>query len=228
MNGFGDDLLLPIAFVICGIALLIAIAQLRASVRHARTRRPFRAMHRFAWMLVFVLLALLAGGSGLALRGYRLLTHETPVATISARQLGMQEFAVRADFPDGSHASGALRGDEWQLDARVIKWQPTAVTLGAQPLYRVDRLSGRYRDAAQAQTAPPSMLVLGGDSVIDLWQVKQRFPQWLPWIDADFGSAAYLPLADGARYSVSISPLGGLVARPADPASAEKLKAAGW
>jgi hypothetical protein len=228
MSGLGDDLLLPIAFVICGVALLIAIAQLRACVRHARTRRPFRAMHRFAWMLVFFLLALLAGGSGLALRGYRLLTRETPVATISARALGKQEFAVRADFPYGSHASGALRGDEWQLDARVIKWQPTAVTLGAQPLYRVDRLSGRYRDPSQAQAAPLSLLVLGGDSVIDLWQVKQRFPQWLPWIDADFGSAAYLPLADGARYSVSISPLGGLVARPADPASAEKLKAAGW
>ena len=143
-------------------------------------------------MLVFLLLALLAGGSGLALRGYRLLTQETAVATISARQIAPQEFAVRAEFPDGSHTGGALHGDEWQLDARVIKWQPTAVTLGAHPLYRVDRLSGRYRDATQAQSAAPSLIALGSDSVVDLWQLKQRFPRWLPWIDADYGSAAYL------------------------------------
>ena len=223
-----DDYLIPVLVVVGIVALLWSIAHGRAAVHHARARRPLRATHRFAWTLVFLFVAFLGGGGALTLRGYRLLTREVDVATISARQIAPQQFAVRAEFPDGSHASGALRGDEWQLDARVIKWQPAAITLGAQPLYRVDRLSGRYRDPTQAQTAAPSLLVLGGDSVIDLWQVKQRFPQWLPWIDADFGSAAYLPLADGARYSVSISPLGGLVARPADPASAEKLKAAGW
>jgi hypothetical protein len=58
--------------------------------------------------------------------------------------------------------------------------------------------------------------------------VKKEFPQWLSWIDADYGSAAYLPLLDDARYSASLSPLGGLVARPADAATVEKLKQAGW
>ena len=228
MNLLGDDFLLPALIAIGIVALLIALTHGRASVRHARARRPFAATHRFAWMLVFLLLALLAGGSGIALRGYRLLTGEIRVATISARQIARQQFAVRTDFPDGTHAGGALQGDDWQLDARVIKWKPRAVALGAEPLYRVERLSGRYRDGAQAQTTMPSVIALGGDSVIDLWQLKQRFPHWLPWIDADYGSAAYLPLVDGARYSVSLSPLGGLVARPADAASAEKLRAAGW
>lgn len=228
MNFLGDDFLLPTLIAVGAFALLISFAQLHASVRHARTRRPFAAAHRFAWMLVFFLLALLAGGSGLALRGYRLLTRETIVATIGARQVARQEFAVRVEFPDGAHSNVALHGDEWQLDARVIKWKPTAVSLGAQPLYRVDRLSGRYRDAAQAQTTMPSLIALGGDSVIDLWQLKRQFPQWMPWVDADYGSAAYLPLLDGARYTVSLSPLGGLIARPADAATAEKLKTAGW
>ncbi|MGH8121883.1 MAG: hypothetical protein ACREPT_03840 [Rudaea sp.] len=228
MDFFGDDFLLPALIAIGIVALLIAWRHARASMRHARARRPLAAMHRFAWMLVFLLLALLTGGSGIALRGYRLLTGEIPVATISARQVARQQFAVRTDFADGTHSAGALHGDEWQLDARVIKWKPVAVALGAEPLYRVERLSGRYRDTEQAQTTAPSVIDLAGDSVIDLWQLKQRFPRWLPWIDADYGSAAYLPLVDGARYSVSLSPLGGLVARPADAASAQKLKAAGW
>jgi hypothetical protein len=228
MAFFGDDFLQPVLIGVGVLALLFSFGHARAWRHHAHARRPFAALLRFAWMLVFFLLALLAGGSSLALRGYRLLTREEPVATVEARQTGPQEFSVRVDFADGTHSAGALRGDEWQLDARVIKWQPRAVALGAQPLFRVDRLSGRYRDAAQAQATTPSLIELGGESAVDLWQVKHRFPTWLPWIDADYGSAAFLPLVDGARYAVSISPLGGLVARPADDASAAKLKAAGW
>lgn len=228
MSFFGDDYLLPALFGLACVALLLALAQGHAGVRHARARRHLRATHRFAWMLVFVALALIGGCAGVALRGYRLLVQEAPVATIAAQQVSPQTFNVHADFPDARHADGILHGDEWQLDARVVKWTPAAVRFGAEPLFRVDRLSGRYRAAQQAQAQPPSLIDLGGDSIIDLWQLKRRFPQWLPWIDADYGSAAYLPLVDGGRYAVTISPLGGLVARPADAATAQKLKDSGW
>ncbi|MHB8678160.1 MAG: hypothetical protein ACYC7G_00300 [Rudaea sp.] len=218
----------PLLFTAASVAALIALAQAFAVRRHWRARRRFACAHRSAWLLVFLLLTVLFAGLGFALRGYGLLTAEAPVATIQARQLGPQWFALRVDFPDGTHRGVQLRGDEWQLDARVIKWAPRAVALGAQPLFRVDRLSGRYRDAQQAQAALPSVAALDGDSIVDLWQIKQRFPRGLPWIDADYGSAAFLPLVDGGNYSVTISPLGGLVARPADNATAEKLKALGW
>lgn len=220
--------LVPLLFGGAVVTALIALTQAFAMRRHWRARRRFACAHRGAWFLVFVLLTALFAGSGLALRGYGLLTAEAPVASLQARQLGPQWFGVRLDFPDGTHRSADLRGDEWQLDARVIKWAPRAVALGAKPLFRVDRLSGRYRDAAQAQSTLPSVAALDTDSVVDLWRLKQRFPRWLPWIDADYGSAAFLPLVDGGNYSVTISPIGGLVARPADAATAEKLKALGW
>jgi len=220
--------LAPFVYVIGIVALIGALFHGHACRRHWRARRRVRAAHRALWMLVFLLVAALGGLLGTALIGYRRLTDEVQVANLSARQLGPQDFAVRVDFPDGSHASGELKGDEWQLDARVIKWTPKAVELGAEPLYRLDRLSGRYRDAAQAQKTLPSVVDLAGDSPVDLWQLKQKYPHWLPWIDADYGSAAYLPLADGANYRATLSPLGGLVARPADAATAEKLKAVNW
>jgi hypothetical protein len=177
---------------------------------------------------VFLLSAALSAGLALAIRSYRLLTAEAQIATLSARQLEPQRYAVRIDLPDGTHRSAELRGDEWQLDAHVIKWTPRAVALGAQPLYRIDRLESRYRNAAQAQTTPPSIVPLGDDSILDLWQLKQDFPRWLPWIDADYGSAAYLPLVDGGDYTAAISASGGLIARPADTQTAEKIKASGW
>jgi Kef-type K+ transport system membrane component KefB len=220
--------LIALLFAAAVFAALIALAQAFAVRRHWRARRRFACAHRGAWLLVFVLLTILLAGLGLALRGYGLLTAEAPVANVQARQLGPQWFGVRVDFPDGTHRSADLRGDEWQLDARVIKWAPRAVALGAQPLFRVDRLSGRYRDATRAGATLPTIFALDADSVVDLWQLKQNFPRWLPWIDADYGSAAFLPLVDGGTYKVTISPLGGLVARPADAATAQKLKTAGW
>ncbi|MDR3387399.1 MAG: hypothetical protein P4L92_10135 [Rudaea sp.] len=217
-----------VVYVIGAIALLFTIGHGVASRRHWRARRHGRALNRALWMLVSLCLALLGAVLGTALIGYQRLNGEVPVASLTARQLGPQNFALRVDFPDGTHQSAELRGDEWQLDARVIKWTPRAVMLGAQPLYRLDRISGRYHDAAQAQAAQPTVVPLGRDTPVDLWELKQHFPQWLPWIDADYGSAAYLPLADGANYRATISPMGGLIARPADAATAEKLKAMGW
>jgi hypothetical protein len=220
---------IALALLILGaILLLTAFRHLFVARRHWRARRRVAATLRAAWMLVFAALAVIAVALGLALRGYRLLMEEAPIAQLSARQTAPQQFAVRVDFADDSHTSAVLRGDEWQLDARVIKWSPRAIELGARPLYRVDRLSGRYRNAAQAGAATPSVVDLAGERVLDLWQLKRAFPQWLPWIDADYGSAAYLPLVDGASYRVTLSPLGGLIARPADQATADKLKAAGW
>jgi len=218
-----------IAFLVLGgMLLLTAFRHLFVAHRHWRARRRVAATLRGAWMLVFAALAVVALGLGIALRGYRLLMAEEPIATLAARQTAPQQFALRLDFPDGSHRSANLSGDEWQLDARVIKWTPRAIELGARPLYRVERLSGRFHAAAQAAAAPPSVVDLGGESMLDLWQLKRQFPQFLPWIDADYGSAAYLPLVDGASYRITLSPVGGLIARPADQASADKLKAAGW
>jgi len=220
--------LVAVMFVISVILLLIALGHMLATHRHWRARRHLHAVHRGMWTAVFLLAAVLSTGLGLAIRSYHLLSAETPVARLSAHQLGPQRFEVRIDLPDGTQQSAELRGDEWQLDAHVIKWTPRAVALGAQPLYRLDRLDSRYRDAAQAQTTPPSIVSLHEDSIIDLWQLKQQFPRWLPWIDADYGSAAYLPLVDGGTYVATLSASGGLIARPADAATAEKLKETGW
>jgi hypothetical protein len=210
------------------ILLLVALGHMLAMHRHWRARRRLHAVHRAGWTAVFLCAAVITAGLGLAIRSYQLLSAEAPVATLTARQLGPQDFAVRLDLPDGTQRDAELRGDEWQLDARVIKWTPRAVALGAQPLYRLDRLASRYRDAAQAQTTPPSVVALNEDSIVDLWQLKQRFPAWLPWIDADYGSAAYLPLVDGGNYSATLSMSGGLIARPADQQTVDKMKAGGW
>lgn len=213
-------------YVFAGICLLLAIGQGRHARRHWRTRRRFAAGHRALWSLVFVLLALLGGLGGTALLGYRRLTAEALVATLDARTIGPQRFAVGIRFPDGSRREVELAGDDWQLDARVIKWTPSAVVMGAEPLYRLDRINGRYHAIEQEHSMPKSVIALSEDAVPDLWSLKRRFPRALGFVDADYGSAAYLPMVDGGRYTVTLAAAGGLVARAADAATSQKLEAA--
>jgi hypothetical protein len=215
-------------YVFAGFCALFALISGFGARRRWRDRHRLSACHRGLWTLVFLLLALLGALSGSALLGYRRLTTETTLATLDVRELGPQRYAVRIDFPDGGHRGVELAGDQWQLDARVVKWQPRAVMLGASPLYRLDRISGRYADAAEESERERSVVGLENSNPFDLLDLKRRFPQWLPWIDADYGSAAYLPLVDGGSYRVSLAPAGGLVARPADAQTAQKLKEAGW
>jgi hypothetical protein len=210
------------------LCALIAIGHAAGARRHWRSRRRFAACHRSLWSLVFVLLALIGAIGGTALLGYRRLAAESLVASLETRQLAPQRYAVAIDLPDGTRRSAEIAGDEWQLDARVIKWDVRAVVLGAPPLYRLDRLSGRYRDAAREAEAPKSVVVLSSPGSLDLWQLKQSFPRWLPWVDADYGSGAYLPLIDGGRFNVTLAAAGGLVARPADAPTAQKLQTASW
>ena len=223
--------LTPFLVVLFGAAvlcLLFASGHGARAHRHWRERRRFAATLRVLWCLVFLGLALLGSVAGIVLLGYRRLAAEAAVARIEAHALDAQRYAVDILTPDGERRHVELAGDDWQLDARVIKWTPRAVVLGAPPLYRLDRVTGRYRDAQQEQSTPKSVAVLSNPTELDLWQMKQRFPQWIPWVDADYGSAAYLPMIDGANYKVSLSASGGLIARPADQATADKLKKAGW
>jgi len=153
------------------------------------------------------------------LRTYLRLTYEQPVATLSFAALGPQAFHVTLTDANGVIRSAELRGDDWQLDARVIKWKGLATVLGLDPLYRLERLEGRYRNAAQESHDYHSVLELSaGAGGLDLWSLAQDHASWLPWVDAGYGSATYLPMADGAQYTVSMSPTG-LLARPANAAA---------
>jgi hypothetical protein len=45
--------------------------------------------------------------------------------------------------------------------------------------------------------------------------MAKKYKRWVPWVDALYGSATYMPMVDGASYTVSFS-LTGLLARPSN------------
>ena len=205
-----------------GIALLFALA----AVRRARRRRPVACtLHAFA-AVAFLALAAVAALVGVDLASYARLTQEAPVAEVRFRQQGNQRFAAELILPDGARQSFELGGDEWQLDARVLKWYGAATVLGLDTRYRLDRIGGRYRDIAAERTAPRTVFEIARPAgAVDVWELARRFRAFIPWLDALYGSATYLPMADGAHYAVSISPTG-LVARPLNREAGDAVS--GW
>ncbi|MBI3091830.1 MAG: cation/multidrug efflux pump [Candidatus Tectomicrobia bacterium] len=159
------------------------------------------------------------------LHTYRRLTHEQLAADLSFTALGPQFYQARLTDAAGFATFFELHGDEWQLDARILKWRGLVNLVGIHTLYRLERLSGRYRDAAQAAATLPSVQPLARHAGLDAWRLAQRFSGWLPWVDADYGSATYMPMADGARYAVLVS-TSGLIARPRDAATRKVVE--GW
>ncbi len=213
---------------LAGAALLVALLRIARARRCWRQRRRLAAVSPFLTGTLTLLVALLFGASALALRGWHLLGAEAAVAELTTRELAPGHFQVRIATPDGAVREVALDGEQWQLDARVVKWKPRAILLGAPVVYRLERISGRHRDAARDRDGPRSVIALSAPTSFDLWELRRRFPRWLRWLDADFGSAAYLPLVDAGHFRVTLAAGGGLIARPADAATAEKLRAADW
>lgn len=219
---------MPIALWLdVGVALagLLALALLINGVRHLRRGHRLRgAFHGTSGLVigciaVFVLLA------GINFLTYTRFTAEQPVATLSFRELSPQHYAVTLVRHDGRTVHATLAGDAWELDARIIKWKGFATLIGFKPLYRLQRLSGRYTKIGDQLSLPPTAVALAKEPGISLWDLVHREANWLPFVDAAYGTATYLPMSNDAVYRVSMS-VTGLLARPANAAARKAV--ANW
>jgi hypothetical protein len=208
-------------FVLAALALLFALIQAIRLGYRRRQQRPWAAGWHGLLLLIGLALCLLLFALGWTLRGYRLLSEETPVVAIDARILSPQRWALTLTWPDGQTRQLTLAGDDWRVEAVVLKWKLPALLAGVPPLYRLDRLSGRYDDPVQETSAPRTVIDFSAGA-FDLLRLRKQDPQWLPMIDTVYGSGAYLPLVDEGHYQVSLMRTGALVARP-DEATAQRI-----
>ncbi len=178
-------------------------------------RRPMRGVLRLMTGGTLAALAALLWLASLSLHGFYRLTGEAPVAEIRFTQIAPQRYAAMLTTTGGDGVTYELAGDEWQLDARILKWRGYAQVLGFANRYRLERLGGRYRDLAAERRAPRTVVDLAADPPLDLWAIIDRHPRWLPLVDTVYGSAAYLPMRDGARYLITLG-ASGLIAREAE------------
>ena len=205
---------MTILLILAGVFALLSLIQLVRLRGHLHRRHHFAAGGRALLCLLCFTLALLLAGTGYALRGYQLLSEEAPVVELDSHILSPQRWSVTISWPDGRSRTVQLDGDDWRLEAVVLKWKLPALLAGVPPLYRLDRLSGRYDDPAEEAEAPRTVIDFREAGAFDLLALRKQYPKYLPEVDTQYGSGAYLPLVDGGHYTVTLMRTGALVARP--------------
>jgi hypothetical protein len=201
-------------------------------------RRPIRAVAELASSAALLAIAAAALALGLDIQTFSRLTYERPIATIVLHQVGDKQFDAALTLADTVTPPFAtqpvkappapqiysLKGDEWRIEARVLKWKPWANVLGLDARYRLERLSGEFTDTAQELNGPRSAYALRptGDGGLSVLSKRLNEAQL---VDTLYGSAALMPMADGAQYSLAMTQTG-LVARPANEQAAQAV--GGW
>jgi len=207
---------------IAAVAGVAALFFLSRTVTCTRQGRVLRAGGAGVGTLASAAVATAAVLLAVSYYGYERLTAEQVVAALAFRQTGPDTWQARL-MVEGEHdRTFELRGNEWQLDARLVTWKPPLTILGLDPIYRLERLSGRYAEIARERSEMRTVYALSEPGPFDVWSVARRFPALTPGIDAHYGSATYVPMADGARFEVSLS-RDALIARPANAAARTAL-----
>jgi hypothetical protein len=205
-----------------GVALLALLALLIAA-RILFNANWFVGFLRGCCGLAFVPLAgfilLLAND----LRSYQPLAVDKPLVTVSFQAQGAQSY--RVSLQEGANERlVTLDGDLWQLDARLLQWKGLAGLIGLQTGYRLEKLSGRFLAIEQQDLAQHTEVSLAQSLYgLDLWRWLRTGPHDLFLLDAQARRVTYLPMADQAVYSVSLTPTG-LLAQPLNQVATQALK----
>ncbi len=222
-------------WIIPGVVAVVGLAIVLSGLGWMFRGRPFKGGRGVLGGATFLGIAAIGGLLGLNVQTYHQLTWEQDVATIELRQKGPQLFeAIVVEPPSEQNPEGVthppfeVHGDEWRIEARVLKWKPWANVLGLNAQYRLDRFSGRYTDTQQELTAERSAYDIRPtrQSGIDLWPMAREYSRYAPLVDTLHGSGAYMTMADGASYKVRVTQ-GGLIARPTNEVAAE-VSSNGW
>jgi hypothetical protein len=199
-----------VVFGVLGVILVLA-----AIVSFIQLSLPQSAYRLLAGLLLLALGAL-AGTISVGMMGYRALTREDVAAHIVVKPTGRQQFIATFRFPDGREATYELAGDEFYVDAHILKWNPYANIIGLHTSYELDRVAGRYRTIKDERDAMRTVHAIARDKPVDLYELGRRYTFLAPILDAEYGSATFVPVTRSAELELRVSTTG-LLIREAKP-----------
>lgn len=203
--------------------LLVGLILLWLALRRIRFRRPLSGMVVSLMSLVSLALGALVIGLSLSFHVLDQLTHEQDVGSLSLQEIGPRVFEASLLLNGETRPRRfRLAGDQWHLHVRFLKWQYPATLMGIESLYQLEQLRGRYEDPQALDKLELTAYRLSKTPGPALWRLARGAQRWLPWIDAVYGSSVYLPMADGARYRISVT-TSGLIARAENELAREAI-----
>jgi len=218
----------PLGYICIALGILFVVFVVLTLNRIKRGKIIGSTLYGLQGTVIFLLLVIILLIFS-NLNTYQRLTYENDIAEVLIRKLDRQKYQLVLIYPRSSEQIiepeyYSLYGDEWQLDTRVIKWKGWANIIGLDSYYQLDRVSGRYANIQQANTSLASAYQLTGEQKgMSIWKLKSLMKSKLPFLDAYYGQSIFVPMRDGAKFSVSISQAG-LVVRPVNESAIQALQ----
>lgn len=213
------ELLASPLFIIAAACGVLGVILVLAGLAALWRAHLLRFAGRMVFGLLLVALGALAGSIAVGMQGYRALTHEEVAARILVRPAGAQRFSATFRYPDGRQTTYELAGDEIYVDAHVLKWKPLANALGLHTAYELDRVAGRYHAINEERAGTRTVHALGPERPVDLYGLRRRFEFLSPLLDAEYGSATFVPVTRPAEFELRVSNTGLLIRQVKPPAS---------
>ncbi len=154
---------------------------------------------------------------------YKRLTSEEPIAQLAFTPINSQEFDASLRLGNFCEKNTyKLYGDEWRIDAQFLKWKSWAALFGVNPLYRIERLSGRYSEIQDENSKHHSAHEIKPISTLDLSRLAETYDNKFPFVDTVYGSSAYEKMKAETIFTVFRTQSGILVREQAVPTAPQQ------
>ena len=105
-----------------------------------------------------------------------------------------------------------LRGDQWTISGGIVKWHPWLTALGLRSYHKPSRVSGQFSELQRQRHNWPTVEALEPDTD-RFWEVLYWADPYLPFVEAAYGSSAYVYVEPQWVQEVYVTPSGYLIKR---------------
>ena len=193
------------------VLIILCIIFLFAFVASLRKRKFFGAVRNFTFALLMLSLSLLFGSISISIQGYNAYTREELVASVEVSPIREQLYTARITFPDNTEKQFNLEGDEFYIDAHILKWKSLVNLFGLHTFYELDRVAGRYIDIEDESNKHRTVYSLAEDKLIDIFYLRLKYPIFSFLVDAEYGSASFVTANTHKKINIMVSTTGLLI-----------------
>jgi hypothetical protein len=196
------------------VTAVVWLISLGLVVDALRQPGPVRTLRRLAAAAAYACLGVLLGSVLILLAFFHAFSGETLIARVTTRRLSPLEFELTY-LPAGAEASPRriqLKGDQWAVSGGIVKWHPWLTALGLKSYHKPIRLSGQFSNIEQQRANLPTVYPL--EPMADrLWEALYWADPYLPFVEAVYGSSAYVYVEPVAVQAIYVTPSGYLIKR---------------
>lgn len=202
--------------VLAAATLLMGLLSLWAVAGFFRGRGVWCKLKRLFLAAVLAGMGVFFGFLLVVLQAFHAFSGESLIALVTTRRLAPEEFEL-AYVPmtaagHGTAKTVRLQGDQWAISGGVVKWHPWLTALGLSSRHKPARLSGQFSSLERQRAQVPTVEPIEPDAD-RIWQALYRVDPYVPFIEAVYGSSAYVFVEPGVVCEVYVTPSGYLIKR---------------